>query len=462
MLVARMRPVAIIGAGITGLTAAFYLKRKGIPATVYEASDRVGGVIRSSRRNGFLAECGPNTILETSPKIRDLIRDLDLEPRRLYTDPAARNRYIVRNGQPVAMPTSPPGFLTTPLFSLPAKLAVLREPFVPRRRDGHEESVAEFVTRRLNREFLDRAVDALVAGIYAGNPHNLSVRHALPRLFEQEQQYGSLIRGQIFGARERERRGEVARNKAKMFSFDDGLQVLTDRLGAEIADQLCLNTPVLKLTQIEKGWRVSTSAGDSDYQAVLYCGTAHRLPDLKIASPAVPDFSAFAGIRYAPVASVVLGFRREDIDHPLDGFGMLIPGIEKFHILGSIFSSSLFPNRTPKDCVTLTSYIGGERRPELTRRSPAELVQLARADLQKLLGARGVPVFENVTLYPHAIPQYNVGYGRFKTLMDEIEARAGKLFFAGHYRDGVSLGDSIVSGANIAERIAKNLLENPV
>ena len=199
-----MKSVAVIGAGITGLTAAFYLKRQGVPVTIYEASGRVGGVIQSLRQNGWLAEFGPNTILETSPKIAQLVRDAGLQPRRLDPDPKAEARYVVRYRRPIEMPGSPAGFFTTGLFTWKAKLAVLREPFVPRRRDGAEESIAEFVKRRLNQEFLDHAIDALVAGVYAGDPYKLSVQQAFPKLAQLEARYGSLIKGQIFGARERQ------------------------------------------------------------------------------------------------------------------------------------------------------------------------------------------------------------------------------------------------------------------
>jgi oxygen-dependent protoporphyrinogen oxidase len=169
------------------------------------------------------------------------------------------------------------------------------------------------------------------------------------------------------------------------------------------------------------------------------------------------DLSAFSEIRYPPVASVVLGFRREDVAHPCEGFGMLIPKIEGFKILGTIFSSSLFPNRAPAGHVTLTSYIGGERYPELALLPAEKLVALVCEDLRVLLGVTGKPVFQHCVLYPKAIPQYNVGYGRYRELMNEIENKAAGLFFAGHYRDGVSLGDTIVSGVNIVERVEKFL-----
>jgi protoporphyrinogen/coproporphyrinogen III oxidase len=448
-----LKTVAIIGAGITGLTAAFYLKRKGVPVTVYEAGTRAGGVIRSSRQNGFLAESGPNTILETSPKISELIRDAGLESRKFATNPQADVRFVVRGRRPIAMPSSQLGIFTSELLSAKAKLALIREPFVPPRRDGVEESVAEFVTRRLNREFLDRMVDALVAGIYAGDPHQLSVQHAFPRLKALEDKYGSLIKGQFFGARERKKTGEVARDRAPKFSFDEGLQVLPDALAAQLGEAVKLNAQVTKLLQTKEGWRVSTSNGEVEHSAVIYCGTAHKLAELKVESQPPLDFSAFSEIRQPPVASVVLGFRREDVAHSCAGFGMLIPGIEGFKILGTIFSSSLFPNRAPAGHVLLTSYVGGERQPELTSLPPEKLIELVCEDFRVLLGVKGKPVFTHHHFWPRAIPQYNVGYGKFKILLDEIESKARGLFFAGSFRDGVSLGDAIVSGSNMAERV---------
>ena len=461
-----MRSVAIIGAGITGLTAAFYLQRRGVPVTVYEASDRVGGAIQSVRMDGYLAEFGPNTILETSPKVTQLVCDAGLASRRLDPDPKAEARYVVRYQRPIEMPGSPLGFLTTKLFTARAKLAVLREPFVPRRRDGKEESVAEFVVRRLGQEFLDHAIDALVAGVYAGDPYKLSVPQAFPKLAQLEARYGSLIKGQIFGARERKRRGEVAKDRAGKFSFDEGLQVLPDSLRERLGEAVHLNTAVTRLTQTPDGWMLDVRGGGratrAEHCAVIYAGTAFRLAEMEVQASMPLHFRTFEEIRYPPVASVVLGFRREDVAHSCEGFGMLIPKVEGFKILGTIFSSSLFPNRAPAGHLTLTSYVGGERFPELASLPPEKLFALTCEDLRVLLGVRGKPTFQHSVFYPRAIPQYNLGYGRYRELMAEIEAKAPGLFFAGHFRDGISLSDTIVSACNVTDRVGAFLGSAPV
>ena len=371
----------------------------------------------------------------------------------------------MRYQRPIEMPGSPLGFFTTKLFTARAKLAVLREPFVAPRRDGKEESVAEFVVRRLGQEFLDHAIDALVAGVYAGDPYKLSVPQAFPKLGQLEARYGSLIKGQIFGARERKRRGEVAKDRAPKFSFDEGLQVLPETLRERLGEAVRLNTTVTRLTQTTEGWTLDVrergQQSRAEHSAVIYAGTAFKLAEMEVQTPMPLHFATFAEIRYPPVASVVLGFRREDVAHPCEGFGMLIPKVEGFKILGTIFSSSLFPNRAPAGHLTLTSYVGGERYPELASLPPEKLFALTCEDLRVLLGVKGKPTFQHSVFYPRAIPQYNLGYGRYRELMADIEKKAPGLFFAGHYRDGISLSDTIVSGCNVADRVGEFLRSLP-
>lgn len=450
-----MKSVAVIGGGVTGLTAAFRLKERGVPVTLYEAGSRLGGVIQTVKQDGFLAECGPNSLLETSPLIKDLVRDLDLEKQRLYSDPRAEKRFLVRGGRTVEMPGSPGAFFATKLFSTKAKLRLALEPFIPRAPADLEESLAQFVLRRIGQEFLDYAINPFVAGVYAGDPARLSVKQAFPKLSQIEQRYGSLILGQFLGARERKRSKEVSKQSAPKMSFIDGLQTLTDTLGQALKAEIQLGTPVEAIVRTNDEWTVATSSGERNrHGAVLLTAPAHRLAGIKLEAPNTPGLERLAEIPYAPVTSLVFGFRRDDVAHPLDGFGMLIPEVERFSILGAIFSSSLFPGRAPAGHVTITCYIGGTRAPDLALTSFERQRDLALADLKKILGVEGKPVFSHHFTFKKAIPQYEVGFGRYREFMASLEDRAPGLFLGGHFRDGISLGDSIVAGHNAAERIA--------
>ena len=228
--------VLVVGAGISGLTTAFQLTRHGCAVEVIDAGPRPGGVIGSERRDGVLYERGPNSILDTGPFINEMLAELGILGERIEMNAVAAKRFLVRAGKLTALPMNPRAFLMTPLFSTRAKLRLLREPFIARARDGVEESVAQFVLRRLGREFLDYAIEPFVAGVYAGDPNELSVSAAFPRLHAIEQRYGSLIRGQILGARERAKSGAKAKSVAPSFSFRDGLQTLTDVLASKVGD----------------------------------------------------------------------------------------------------------------------------------------------------------------------------------------------------------------------------------
>jgi len=458
-----MNPVAIIGGGITGLTAAHRLRQLGCPVVLYEASSRTGGVIRSVARNGFLAEAGPNTILETSPAIRTLISELDLEPQRLYSAPEACNRYILRRGKPEAVPESPVAFCRSRLFSWQAKLRLPFEAFVPRAAADQEESVSAFVTRRFGREFLDYAVNPMIGGIYAGDPARLSLRHAFPRLHAAEQRYGSVLRAQWFGARERRQRAEVAKSAAPKFSFRRGVQTLPDALHARLGGAVVLHSPVEALRRSHAGWVLEGGGGvqERPHSAVLLAAPTHRLAALRLEDGATgrqASLESLGGLPYAPVASLVLGFRREAVAHPLDGFGVLIPEVESRRLLGVIFSSSLFPGRAPHGHVTLTCYLGGTRSPALAVAAPQEALGAAMEDLREMLGVRQEPVFTQHVAIPRAIPQYEVGFGRFRQEMERLEEELPGLYFAGHFRDGISLADSILAGDRVARRIHARLM----
>ena len=452
--------VLIIGAGISGLTAAFRLKALGFHTTIVEAALRAGGVIESVSSDGALYERGPNSILETSPRIGELIHQLGIGSTRVETSAMSARRYVVRKARLVPLPTSLPAFIGTPLFSASAKLRLLREPFTSRAPQNSEESVADFVVRRLGREFLDYAVEPFVAGIYAGDPCQLSVAAAFPRLHALEQRYGSLIVGQMRGARERARRKEKSRNVARSFSFAGGVQTLTDALAAK-AGRLHTGCRAVHMERDSDGTilvGIEGGRGPSSMRAraVVLAVPADQAAMLtqSFAPRAAQSLNA---ITYAPVASVASIYRRADVAHPLNGFGFLAPRVEQRRILGTLFSSSMFSGRTDADRVLLTTFVGGLREPALASLPEAQIQTIVDMELQALVGTRSTPVSSWVTRWPRAIPQYTIGHaGRIRDARIAETALPG-LFLCASYRGGVAVGDCIASAYDTADAVAAHL-----
>ena len=441
--------VAVIGAGITGLTAAWELQQAGITPVVFERSSRIGGVIGAMRSDGWLHELGPNSLLENSPAVSAFVDALGLGSRRLYASPAAKRRYVVRGGQLIAVPASPLGFLTTKLFSWRAKLRLLGEPWRPRLAPDIEESVADFVTRRLGREFLDYAVNPFVGGVYAGDPARLSVKHAFPKLHALEQEHGSLLRGALA------RRNASGGPAGRIFSFPNGLGELPGAIAQSLGTAVQLQTTVKTLRHTADGWEVDYEKGGllrtEKFAAVICALPADPLAALELEGvPTARRLGLLRQIEHAPVVSVFTGFQREDVRHPLDGFGLLMPEVEPGKILGTLFSSTLFPGRAPEGFVALTSFVGGMRNPELAALDDETLLTIVQRELARLAGVRQPAVFTHVQRCPRAIPQYTLGFQRHEDAIAAVEAAAPGLFIGGNGRDGISLTHCIASGQRLA------------
>jgi oxygen-dependent protoporphyrinogen oxidase len=363
----------------------------------------------------------------------------------------------------VRLPLTPPELLTSRLFSNTAKLAIFGEPLIEAGDSPVDESVAAFVRRRFNQEIVDYVANPFVAGTFAGDPEQLSVRHAMPQLHALERTHGSVMKAYVRMMRAKRESSQTAAAAGGIMSFRNGLQEIPDALSRELKSELRLKAPVTQVRSGPKGWTVGAAFQTPElYDAVVYAAPAHSLDEIDLDFPGGERLSTLSSIVHPPVAVLALGFRRDQVAHPLDGFGFLIPEVERRRMLGVIFSSSLFPDRAPEGHVLLTVFVGGTRDPDLVQSDPQTLTARVLDELRTLLGTRGDPAFRGVQVWPKAIPQYVLGYGRFKDIAEQTERTNPGLVLAGTYRDGVSLGDAIGSGERAASRINALLGIEPV
>jgi oxygen-dependent protoporphyrinogen oxidase len=428
----------VVGGGISGLTTAFHLVRAGLRVAVVEASGRVGGALETHADGDWRFEMGPNTVVESHESVGRLIRDCGLEAEKITASPTARRRYILKDGRLVPLPGDPIGFLRTPLFPASAKLRLLKEPWIGRPTGDAEESVAEFVRRRLGGAFLDNAVGPFVSGVYAGDPERLAVRWAFPRLHALEREHGSLIRGAL--AR---KKGAAPTLSGAMFSFRDGLETLPRRLAREIGD-VRTGVSCEGLVRADEGFRIGTSAGPIEARRVVLAVPAD-------AAACLLDEPLFAEVRYAPVALVSLGWRRDAVSHPLGGFGFLVPRREGLRLLGCLFPSEIFAGRAPAGHVALAAFVGGTTEPEIVGWDDDAIVSTVVSELRGPLGLRGDPAFQLVRRWPRAIPQYEIGHGRFVERAREIERALPGLRLGGNFLGGISVPDCIRKAEALAE-----------
>lgn len=443
-----MHRVAVFGGGISGLVAAHQLSLAGQDVELFEASDRVGGVIRSERADGFLLEHGPNSI-QPGPEVWKMIESLGLMPEMVEANSAHRNRFVVRDETLHPVPLSPGQFFRASLFSPRAKVRLLREPLVGKA--SHPESVAEFVRRRLGNEFLQYAIDPFVAGVFAGDPEQLSMQHAFPRMVALEENHGSLIRGMLAA-----RKSNAGRPAAKkLISFRHGMETIPRTLASRLGRRIHLQRMVRGLEPTPDGLSVLIEGSDEKraYDCVLSCIPVHAFRTL-ISGEALslPD------VTYPPVTVVGLGYEQSQVRHPMDGFGLLVPSAERdFRILGALFSSTLFPGRAPNGSVLITVFLGGMRHAKADYLEGDSAVQVAHNDVARLLSIAGRPTFSRIVEWKRAIPQYDLGYDRTLSALDSVEKAIPGLFFAGNYRGGISVVDSITSSAGTAQRILEFL-----
>ena len=440
------KKIVVLGAGISGLTTAYLLYKKGADVVVLEKKKEVGGSMESVRENGCLFDRGPNSALETTPLIAQLVEELNLKDQLLYASKAANKRYILRNNNLYPLPMSPLAFIKTKLFSTGAKLRLLAEPFIGRSEDGYYQSIAEFVERRLGREFLDYAINPFVAGVYAGNPEELSVKSAFPKLYALEEKYGGLIIGTIKSAKERKKRAEQSKQSAKMFSFKDGMQALPNAIAGVLGDRVRYGCEVKEILKNESGYNVVFEHnGDEEIigcQSVISAVPAYRAAEIfsKWDADLVKHLN---DIYYPPVLVLYMIYNKKDIGHPLDGFGFLIPAKEKKSFLGALWSSIIFSGRTDDDKAAFTLFVGGSRDANLLKTEKERVIKTVRKEFEELMTIKAQPVFISSRYWDKAIPQYNIGYIEHEKYFEQFEQEHPGIILSGNYRGGISVGDCI-------------------
>jgi protoporphyrinogen/coproporphyrinogen III oxidase len=464
--------VVIVGAGLTGLSAAYRLVSRGsanrrpIEVVVLEAKDRVGGAVWTNRIDGFTIEGGADSFITNKPFALDLARDLGLGDQIIGTDDRHRRSFVVRGGKLLPVPEGfvlmAPGrllpMLTSPILSVRGKLRMLMDLVLPRKSDDSDESLASFVRRRLGRETLDRLVQPLVGGIYTANPSELSLKATLPQFPAMEREHRSLILAAIRQSRHAKASNrEASGARYSLFaSFAEGMDTLPNALAAALPPRtIRTNTAVRRIIRPDPGkpWRVELLDGPPiEAGGVVLTTEAHA--SARLIDGFDPELALqLRSIPYASSAIVTVAYRRDQVSHPLNGFGAVVPSIERRSILAMSFLSVKFPRRAPEGTVLIRVFVGGATQPALFDLEDDELKTLVRGELAGLLGVSGEPLLIEVARHPRAMPQYTLGHLDRVASIRQQASRHSRLILAGNAFGGVGIPDCVRSGLDAASSL---------
>lgn len=462
-----MSRIVVIGGGISGLAAAHRLIELNptTQVTLIEASARLGGTIRTDEREGFLLERGPDSFISEKPEAVALAKRLGIESRLIETNAKYRRSFIVRNGRlrpvPQGFQLMAPSriwpFLTTNIFSLGGKARMAADLVLPRRTTNgvSDESLSSFVRRRLGREALDRMAQPMVGGIYTADPETLSLRATLPRFLDMEREHRSLILAML--RKTRAQSGTSGARYSLFLSFDQGMGVLVNALEQKLTQlDLRTNTEVQSLSRTAASWIIQTANGATlEADAVCLALPAYKAAELlqEISQPLASDLKQ---IKYASTATINLAYRRAAIQHSLDGFGFVVPFIEKRSLIACSFSSVKFADRAPRDHVLLRAFVGGALQPDMFALDEDEMLKRVENDLRELLAITEKPLFTEVSKWKNSMPQYEVGHlDRVQSIENDV-AQLQRLTLAGNAYRGAGIPDCIRSAEAAAERLVNS------
>ncbi len=451
-----MDKVIIIGGGISGLSLAYYLrvKKPSINIMVLESSNRLGGKIWTERERGFVCEAGVNGFLDNKRGAIDLSLMVGLKP--IKSNDSARKRYIYINKKLRLIPDSPLKFLFSDIMTLKGKLRIPLEYFIPKA-DIEDESLESFALRRVGREFLERLLDPMVTGIYAGDPSMLSVRSCFPKVYELEKNYGGLIKGFITLKKQAKKSGKKieAGPGGTLHSYYEGMYTIIESLRSELSTFLLTNKEVVGINRKGEIYEVVCSDGSIYESGKVVLATPAYNSAMILKDLDTKFFNLLNEIPYPPISVVAMGFLKEKIKVNTDYFGFLVPKIEKRKILGCLFDSSIFPNRAPEDHILLRCMLGGVRNPELVFLDDEKTVSIVIDELKDIAGIDAEPDFIKIFRYEKAIPQYTPGHYERLNILDEILKNFKGLYITGNAMRGVAMNDCISQSDILSEKILK-------
>ncbi len=453
--------ITIVGGGISGLSLAFFLLERdpGLEVRVLEAEGRAGGKILSDHIDGFLCEGGVNGFLDNKPLTLELAGKLSLSPLR--SSDAARKRFVFSGGRLHPVPETPLAFLLSGLLSPCGKGRIFFEIMAPKGKED-DETLASFARRRLGSEAYEKLIDPMASGVYAGDPESLSLKSCFPRIHGLEKEYGSLIRALVRLQGEAKKKGGSvsAGPGGTLTSFHQGMEALVASLREFLGPRLMTSKGVKGIDRKGDYYVLSLEDGgliESDM--VVFACPAHAASEvLRELAPALSGH--LSDIPYPPVAVVCLGFRREDVCRSLDGFGFLVPGSEGRRILGTLWDSSIFPNRAPEGHLLLRTMVGGARAPELAMEDEDRLAGIVLEELDDIMGIDVDPVLVRVYRHEKAIPQYNTGHAARLQLIDDAVARLEGLYLTGNAYRGIGVNDCVENSHGLAERLFSEITDS--
>lgn len=449
--------IAIVGGGISGLSLAYALleKKPELDVTVFEAEARAGGKILTEKINGYVCEGGVNGFLDNKTSTLELASKINLTP--VKSNDNAKKRYIYTSGKLRLIPESPVKFLMSNFLSPHGRLRMIGEYFVPKA-DKDDETMESFAVRRIGREFFEKLLDPMASGVYAGDPSKMSIRSCFSKVYELEQAYGGLLKGFMALGRHAKKSGKKvsAGPGGTLMSFRDGMYSLVESLKARLGERVKTGKGAKGIDKNGNRLKIFFNDGSTyESDCIVLASPAHNTAEI-VKDMDKDIYDILKEIPYPPLSVVSFGFKREKIERDISLFGFLIPGKEKRKILGTLFDSSIFPNRAPEGHVLLRSMVGGARAADLALLNDEKLISTVRDELSDILNIKAEPDFVKIFRWEKAIPQYVLGHHNKLKLLDEAVSKHKGLYLTGNAYRGVAVNDCIANSYRLAETIMRN------